>query len=219
MVGRFIRKIDRTVRNGMNQINTVKRTIDDVSNIVKVVSTVAEAAEDIDPTPKSVGGATNMYLKKIISDFPGFHNQDAESAIRTFVEEYLNIKYGKQEKFINSKVNENLLFNINKVPGQKFSNLKFNGMSIYNYDKSQDYATITYRCSFGYNLGSVRQEVRYDIDYTLQLFENNIAQKAMKCSNCGGALSIGDNAECPYCGTKLIMDTIMSWYITEISQN
>ena len=68
VVGKFIRNVDKTVRRGMRQIDTVKRTIDDVQNIARVVSTVAEAAEDMDPTPKSVGGATNMHLKNILSD-------------------------------------------------------------------------------------------------------------------------------------------------------
>lgn len=216
IVLKFIKGVDRTIRSGMRQINTVKRTINDVSTIAKAVQEVAK--EEV-ATPKSVGGATSLYLKKIQADFPSFHNQDAEAAIRTFVLEYLDIKYGNKSDFQNSKVNKNLLFNVNKIKGQKLSNVIFNGIAIYGYDKTAEYATITYRCSFGYNLNGVREEVRYDIDYTLQLFDNNVAQQAMTCSNCGGVLTATDNNECPYCGTKIIMDTIMSWYITEMTQN
>ena len=216
MVRKFIRKVDRTVRSGIRQINSVKRTINDVSNLARIVSDVAEEEQ---AAPKSVGGATSIYLKKILADFPAFHNQDAEAAIRTFVIEYLNVKYGQKSNFEKSNVNKNIVLNINKENKQTVSNIKFNGIAIYNYDKTVDYATITYRCSFGYDLNGRRQEVRYDIDYTLQLFDNSIAQKAMKCTNCGGTLSTKDGNECPYCGTKVIMDTIMNWYITEVTKN
>lgn len=213
IIRKIIKKINRTVKRSLNQISTVKQTINDISNLSKIVATEEAAA------PKSVGGATSMYLKKIINDFPGFHNQDAEAAIKTFIIEYLNIKYNNQSEFKKSNVNNNILLNINKENKQNISNIKFNGIAIYNYDKTADYATITYRCSFGYDLNNHRQEVRYDIDYTLQLFDNNIAQKAMKCSNCGGTLSTKNGNECPYCGTKVIMDTIMNWYITEVTKN
>ena len=216
IVRKIIKGVNRTIRSGIHQINSVKRTINDVSTIAKVVQ---EVAKEEAVTPKSVGGATSLYLKKIQADFPSFHNQDAEAAIRTFILEYLDIKYGNKSDFQNSKVNKNLLFNINKVKGQKLSNVIFNGIGIYGYDKTADYATITYRCSFGYNVNGIREEVRYNIDYTLQLFNNNVAQQAMTCSNCGGVLTATDNNECPYCGTKIIMDTIMSWYITEMTQN
>lgn len=131
----------------------------------------------------------------------------------------MNVKYGNQSNFEKSNINKNIAFNINKTDKQNISNIKFNGIAIYNYIKTMDYATITYRCSFGYDLNGRRQEVRYDIDYTLQLYDNNIAQKALKCNNCGGTLSLKDGNVCPYCGTKVIMDTIMNWYITEVTKN
>ena len=210
----IMRKLTRSIKKIFRPISGAKRALNDVSTLAKIISD----ASDI-PEPKSVGGATNLYLKKITKDFPSFHNPDAEAAIRSFIIEYLDIKYGKSSRFKKSKVNKNILFNINKIKGQSVSNLTFNGIAIYNYEKSIDYATIVYRCSFGYDLNGQRREVRYDIDYTLQLFDNGIAQKAMTCSNCGGVLSINDNVECPYCGSKIIMDTIMNWYITEMAQN
>ena len=65
-------------------------------------------------TPKSIGGLTDIYLKNINKDFPNFHNQDAESAIRTLIIEFLNIRYGKQQDFEKSSVNNKLLLNIQK---------------------------------------------------------------------------------------------------------
>ena len=208
-----IRKnIRRVMRKHVNNILYAKGVFKDTQELINAVK---EAQEEV--TPKSIGGLTDIYLKNINEDFPNFHNQDAESAIRTLIIEFLNIRYGKQQDFEKSSVNNKLLLNIQKEGLHNISNITINKIAIYDYNKTVDYATINYKCSFGYDLDGKRKEERYSIDYTLQL-SNNDSQSAMVCENCGGVLSVNDKYECPWCGAKIIMDTIMNWNFTELTE-
>jgi rubrerythrin len=173
--------------------------------------------EDVEmSTPKADGGATKMFLEQIEKDIKDFHAPDAENAIKTFIIEFLNIQYSNQNKFEKSKTNDNILLNINKQPKASITNIVFNGTAIYNYKKTRDYKTITYRVSVGYDVNGKRIETRYEIDYTLQLLDNKIATKSLKCPNCGGEYKSINDSTCPFCGVGIIKDTIMNWFVTEI---
>lgn len=209
VVSSVLKKIRRTVRS-------IKSTISDVSNIASTVKMMASEMDDI-VEPKSIGGSTSMYLKMIEKDFPDYHNPDAENAIRTFLTEYTNIRHGSQNEFKTSKVNDKVLINVNKGTSGRISNLIFNKIAIYDYKKTREYATVTYRCSLGYDLNGKRIETRYEVDYTLQLLDNETATVATKCPNCGGTYSTTDNC-CPYCGAGIIKDTLLTWFITKANE-
>lgn len=209
-------KIPRKIKSAFRRhANNITRAANIVRDAKTVINTLQEIEEE--PTPKSIGGMTNVYLDNIKKDFNDFHNQDAEAAIRTLIIEFLNIRYGNQTDFQKSKVNKNILLNVPKEGRKTLSNIVINGIAIYGYDKTHDYATITYRCSYGYNVDGKRKEERCSIDYTLQLSDYGDGQNAMLCENCGGTLGTNDKHECPWCGAKIIMDTIMNWNFTEIT--
>ena len=207
-------KIKKVTRNVQRTVRSVRSTISDVSNIASTIKTVAGEMDEI-VEPKSVGGSTSMFLKQIERDFPDYHNPDAENAIKTFLMEYINIRYGAQKDFTNSKIDDKILINIRKEPNGKVSNMIFNGIAIYGYKKTKDYATVTYRCSLGFDYNGKRIETRYEVDYTLQLADRNVASLSMKCPNCGGTYSSTKDTCCPYCGAGIIKDTILNWFITE----
>lgn len=218
------RKINRSIYRAKRQIfggsgyigsSIENQLFHEVSrNIPDIISGIKEAQEI--PEIKSVGGMTSIYLKKISSDFPDFHSPDAEDDIKTFIVEYLNIVYRNQEGFVKSGINNNLIINLNKRDKSVINNIKFNGISIYGYTKTLDYATITYRVSVGYNTDSGRKEERYELKYTYRLKENNLDTKSMRCSNCGGSLETAVDGVCPYCGTVFVKDTIMNWIVSDI---
>lgn len=216
-INRSIYRAKRKIFSGSGYIGSSieNQVFHEISrNIPNVISGIKEAQET--PEIKSVGGMTSMYLKQINSDFPEFHSPDAEDDIKTFIIEYLNIVYRNQENFVKSGVNDNLIINLNKRDKSAIRNIKFNGISIYGYTKTLDYATITYRVSVGYNTNSGRKEERYELKYTYRLKENNLNTKSMRCSNCGGSLETAVDGVCPYCGTVFIKDTIMNWIVSDI---
>lgn len=167
---------------------------------------------------KPIGGATQKLLKRIHEDFPEYHAQDAENAIKTFIMEYINICFGHQKEFEKSRTTEKTKLNIDKKATGYIKDIVFNGIAIYKYDKSIDYATVTYQCSVGFDFYRERVEKKYEIEYTLHLVRDDIPMKVLRCPECGGEYNSTRDKFCPYCGSEIIKDTILNWYITEITE-
>ena len=110
---RIKRNIKRKVNSISNELFGVSPS--DVAYAVSAVKAIGDMAESGElAEPKSVGGATSIYLKQIEEDFPDFHNDDAEVAIKTFVTEYIDIQYNNKKDFTHSKVYKELLPQIKK---------------------------------------------------------------------------------------------------------
>ena len=208
-------KVNRKIYEAKSALRQITR-MSGVGSETEALRSIAQGMMDT-VEPKSVGGSTSIYLKQIQRDFPDYHNEDAENAIKIFITEYLNIKYGTQQDFTKSKINGKILTNIDKFGGE-IDGIKFNGMAIYKYTKTVNFATVVYKCSVGFNHNGKRVETRYEVDYTLQLANDNIANLSMKCPNCGAAYDNTNNLTCPYCGASIIKDTILNWFITEITE-
>lgn len=189
-------------------------TAKDVANAFHEMKNMSD--EGAFEEPKSVGGATQVFLSKIKKDFPQYHNDDAESEIKSVLQSYLYYKYGESDKFDSSLINPEVFRDLKKEYKESISAIKFNSIAIYGYEKSKEYATILYKCSVGFNMSDRRIETRFSIKYTNQLSEHSIASAGMKCPNCGAALSTTEQGNCPYCGVRVIKDTIMNWAITDI---
>ena len=208
----IFRKINHFTRNSFGT---------NYSELSILGSALSSAYQDQTPQQKSVSGATSFYLGKIIKDFPDFHNADAETAIENFLFEFLQIKYQNKSDFANSKVDKGLISRIvsEKQSGNyKIDNIKYNKISISNYIKNDDVATITYQVSIGFNLNGERQEKRFTIEYTLRLIEDNIASNAYICPNCGATIENTSETKCPYCDCKLTRNTVFNWLFTSITE-
>lgn len=200
-----VKYIKRTIRRKIN--NVLGCSVSELTHSLQEAELIQ---------PKSVSGATNIYLKQIERDFPYFHNSDAEVAIKNFLTEYIGIKYEGKENFKNSNVDSGILSTIEKETPSDIQNIVFNKISISGYHKSDEYATISYQVSTGFDLHSKRYETRYKVNYTLRLSDNNIATKAVICPNCGATIESTSETKCPYCDTKIIRDTILNWVISSI---
>lgn len=197
---------------------TIIKHLNHVSNLTSTINALSNMESD-NPEPKSVGGATEIYLKQIKSDFPDFAETEAESAIHVFMHEYLNIIYNQSTKFDNANVDDRLLdyFNRNNLAVEPIQ-IIINQISITSYKKSDEYATIAYNVSIGYNINNTRVETRYQLNYTFKLLDQYRMSEALICANCGGSLESTSTMVCPYCDTKIIRDTIMSWKFSSIKE-
>ena len=166
-----------------------------------------------------MSGATNLYLPKITKDFADFHNSEALAAINIFINEYLDIKYNEKNKFEHSNIEPGLeeIIALSPIRGS-VHNVNIHKTAIYAYDKTNEYATITYQIAVGYNVNDSRKEERYKIEYTLKLSEKGIADKILQCDNCGATIDSTAIEVCPYCDARIIRDTRMSWRFTSITE-
>ena len=169
------------------------------------------------PQARSTGGGTSVYLAKIKSDFKDFHAEDADTAISSFIYELLQITYGEKESFEKANVSQKILINTSNKKTGRLSNVKINAMSIGDYQKSLNSATIKYRVSTGFDVSDSRYERLYEVEYTLQLRDEYGEQKFLECQHCGAPLE-EESGECKYCGMKHLRDTTSNWVITDYSE-
>lgn len=186
-------------------------------HVDSLVEGAVNAIVNSGPAVRSTGGGTSVYLTKVQSDFKDFHAEDADNAIQTFMLEYLQIIYGQMEKFEKSNVSEKVTFNFGTITKKTLTDIKINQMSIADYIKSLNSATLKYRVSIGFNVNGSREERLYELEYTLQLRDEYGAQTFLECQHCGAPLE-ESSGECKYCGTKHLRDTTDSWVITNITQ-
>ncbi|MBP5271330.1 MAG: zinc ribbon domain-containing protein [Clostridia bacterium] len=183
-------------------------------DIGKAVQEAKQAADD--PEPRTVFGATKMYLDLIRKDFPDYHNDEAVSALKTLIREFLEIRFEGREKYDLANVEEGLELMADRGSGTDVTEIKIHSSAISAYDKTKEYATVTYVAAAGFRAGDRRYEERYRVKYTLKLIENNYPAKMLVCPRCGGAVESTRDKVCPFCGSGIIRDTILSWRFTSI---
>lgn len=199
-------------------VNEVKRTIRRKLNTVLNVGTLLSNVGEIEAaTPKSVGGATDMFAKQIKKDFPNFHLPDAEGAIKQFVSDIVHMQYGRRNKFTSNKVSMSK-DSVHKTSSGNIGNIKINKIVISNYIKSNLTATIVYRCSVGFDLDGKRVETRYEVRYSIELKNSTSKGITINCPNCGAAISITSDCLCEYCKSQVYYDSILNWMITSVEE-
>ena len=177
----MIKSIKRKAKRAANRIvnNAINRATSRVlgaginmNDVSKLINATKEAADE--PEKKSVFGATNLYLPKIEKDFADFHNMEAISAIKIFINEYLDIKYGEKQHFSNSNVEPGLETMINIESNRiSTSNVTIHNTAISNYIKTNEYATITYQVAVGYN---VNENLAFGLALEYSDFDNDVCQ-------------------------------------------
>ncbi len=177
------------------------------------------AAEAANPTERTLFGATSIYMPRVLRDFPDYHFPEAKNSIRLLMNEYLKIRFGQAEGFEHSIVEESLASSVTKDGGVKeLTDYRFHDCAIRGYVKTAEYATIIYVATLGYTAGGVKAEERYQVESTLKLSEDGIPKELLICPQCGGTIDNTAQKTCPYCGSGIVWDTVLSWRFTSISE-
>ena len=212
----MFKRLANRVLNNVGDIVVKEATKALTPHIQDAVSGIVDAAMNNAPSIRSTGGGTSVYLTRVKSDFKDFHAEDADNAIQTIIIEFIQLKYGVIDDFQKGKVAKEFIV-IDDIQKAKLSNIKINGISIGDYQKSLNSAAIKYRVSVGFDIDNNRQEKLYEVEYTLQLRDEYGEQKYLECQNCGAPLE-ESSGECSYCGMKHLRDTIENWIVTNIKE-
>lgn len=212
----IVRSMTRKVRRKVVGLKMGIRELTSLGNTASAIMKAMDEAKD-EPEVKSIGGNTQLYLSRVQKDFPNYHGDSAEFAIENFIKNYVNYIYGNSDN-IGENVNKNLILKLDKKSKASISNLKINKLAIYNYVKTSDYATVTYRISVGFDVNGKREETRYEVEYTYELARFEDAIDGLVCPNCGGRYDSINDTKCPFCGALVVKDTYMNWLISSIKE-
>ena len=192
--------------------------------VAKVATTLAKGAQT--PSPKSISGATDIFLKKIMADFPNFSNSDAEKALSECIHEYIDIKYEGKTQFEMPNVARGVETTSERSREDcKIGNITIHRFAIADYEKSEEYATISYQAACGFDVitgipeNDRHLEKRYKLDYSLRFVQDGESAVSYICPNCNATLGAKVRDDCPYCGAHVVWDTIYSWYIASITED
>jgi len=195
-------------------LKLVKSSAPMLRDAKQLLTLAKEAPRTVEP--KTVFGATSIYLPKVLQDFPDFHNNDAIAAVKTLICEYLGIRYEGRQHFAESIVSEGLIAMIDQQSGHTVRNESVHQVAMSRYIKTRECATITYQASVGYLLDGNPVEERYAVEYTLSLRDEYGEKKALICPQCGGVYTSTSQTVCAYCGSGIVRDTIKSWRFTSV---
>lgn len=183
---------------------------------IKYAIDMAKEYEE-NPPIKSVSGATDMYLRRIKSDFPDFHFPEAKANVTTLINEYLPIRYSGYSSFSESEAEKYLISNVTKENGHKtVSDITVHTITISNYIKTEECATITYCIAVGCKLDGRNTEERYKIQSTFKFEEAGSPSQTLTCVNCGAPIKSSSIKYCEYCGSGIVWDTRRSWKFSAV---
>lgn len=181
-----------------------------MSDLKYAINSSKEAENN--PDPRTVFGATSIYLPKILKDHPDYDNNEVISAIRVFFKEYFMVKYREADDFTESNVDRLIVNMINRSDLPKgVSEVVVHNTAISMYSKSTESATVTYQVAVGYRLDGKPVEERYKLEYSMKLKYDTEEKVSLICDRCGGPIESLAVRVCPYCGTGIAKTTRFAW--------
>ncbi len=229
---------------GIIIVKKVQRKVQQFSRTVFGTDSVAEGLRrqeaEYASTPKSVSGATSLYLPQIMRDFPEFHSEEmkerAESVLLSFLqgiteENYKILSEGTRE------LEESLEMKIRALRSEgsheRFERIKIHRTEIHKYRKEKGRCSIVYQSAVGCvhyveNDGKVIRgkkdmmtQHRYNVE-VCYIQDRDVVEAAtdtgyaLNCPNCGAPLTSLGATTCPYCDSPVVGYNIHTWQFTGV---
>ena len=206
----------------INITKKVKRFSRDVFGTEDIVKGLKDVEDERRNKPLSISGGNSIYLPRIKTDFPDYHQTTMEEKVKHFILVYLKALESKsvshlEESEITNTVKESITSKVTDLidndEKQRYDNIRFHGISIIGYTKTKELATVKYQIAFEY-LGSIRKcQAKYEVDVTY-LFEDLSSDSfSLRCNHCGGSLK-ETSTICEYCGTLIVRNITKVWVIS-----
>lgn len=205
------------------KVKNISKNLLGTDNFIEGLNQISEESKN---TPYSVSGGNTLYLPKVQSDFPDYHRETMEEKVKEFallyfksIEERKLAEFNKTpisstvKELIDSKVTD--LIDSNKT--EKHDNIKIHAITIYNYTKTTELATVRYQVSLEYLGNNGKTQCKYEIDLTYLFKDIDKDSFSVRCSHCGGSL-IGTGLECEYCGTIIVRNITKVWTVSNFKK-
>lgn len=192
--------------------------------------------------PKSVSGATSLYLPQIMRDFPEFHLDEmkrrAEGVLRAYLQGIHEEDSGVLDTVdVTEELKDKLGMKIRALQNdgchERFEQIKIHRTEIHRYRKEKGRTSIVFQSSVGHitylekdgklirgkkdrlTQNRYNVELCYIQDRALVNGMDSVGY-SMICPNCGGAINILGDKECPYCGSAVKEFNIKVWYFHDV---
>ncbi len=226
------RKVKRKLRRISGQMGQVQ-------NLVREIQRQEVSYAN---TPKSVSGATSLYLPQIARDFPEFHNDEMKERAENVLISYLQSIHESNAQLLTEgtrELKEELEMKIRAHHGEGvrecFEKIQIHRTEISRYYKEKGRCTIVYQSAVACvhylekdgNLIRGRKDMptqyRYNVEVCYiqdrELVEDTSASGvALNCPNCGGPLKELGAKVCPYCDSPVLEINIHAWTFSGVEE-
>ena len=231
----------------MKKVRKVKRDVQSFSREFLGTSDIRQGLRQVENeyaiTPKSVAGATNIFLPRITADFSDFHYEEMKRRAENVLLSYLScisLRNAENLQDGNSELKHSLEHRINslKANGKQeyFDEPRIHRTEIASYTKNGGRCTVTFQTSIQYKhymmdmqgnriAGSetVLEQSRYNTEL-IYIKDREIVEKdfdgleGRNCPNCGAPLTHIGSKNCRYCGTPIVEYNIKVWTFSSIKE-
>lgn len=237
----LIIKIRNKIRSVKMQVRSFSRQAFGTDDIMQGLKNVEREAE---VTPKSVSGATSLYLPRIVNDFPDFHYDEMRNRSNALLTAYLNgIDSGADtlttEEGITSELKEKYALHIRNLKNrgmvEHFENIRIHRTEIKQYRKVSGRCSIIFETSIQYTHYKMKggavtegaqdrlEQARYNVEMVYiqdrELVKNaDDMGLAMNCPNCGAPLPKLGAKVCAYCESPIAEFQIKVWNFSDVQE-
>ena len=192
--------------------------------------------------PKSVSGATSLYLPQIMRDFPEFHLDEMKSRVQNVLVSYLRSIDESNASLLTEGMDElkaelSMRINMNRDRGvrENFQRINVHQTEIYQYRKASGRCSVVFQTSVEYlhyveRSGKVvegRKDLKTQSKYNIELVYiqdretiENIGESGLglNCPNCGAPLESLGAKVCKYCDTPVVEFNIKTWGFSSVKE-
>lgn len=193
-------------------------------------------------TPKSVSAATNLYLPKIVADFPEFHYEEMRERAENVLISFLRSIDGQNAAFLTEgteALREKLSMHISMLKSRNirshYDEIKVHRTEIHRYSREKGKCSIVFQSAVEYvsyaeqgeKILSGRKDRKTQAKYNTHMIyiqDPNVvantrdAALGLNCPNCGAPI-LGLGAKlCAYCDTPLVEFNIRSWNFNDVEE-
>ena len=209
-----------------NISNKVKRVSKEILGTEDVIQGLKNIEQDSRNTALSISGGTSIYLPRIQSDFPEYHRSTMEEKIKQFIISYYNCLEKKSISYldnieVSASVRDEIASQISdlKESNSQFrcDNIKVHAVSIVEYRKTKEFATVKYQISFEYLGNTGKVQAKYEVDVTYLFEDIDIDSFSLRCEHCGAPLK-DESSICEYCGSIIVRNIVKVWVVSNFKK-
>lgn len=193
-------------------------------------------------TPKTVSGATRIYMPQIMRDFPEFHLQETKERAENVLRSYLRCIHEESSDYLvegtdelRAKLDTKIAMLQSEHCREHFESVRIHRTEILRYNKEKGRVSIVFQSAVGCvnyveRDGRVIRgkkdrftQSRYNVEVSYIQDREYIAETGMdghslSCPNCGAPISeLGGERTCRYCGTVVSeVFNIKVWMFTGV---
>lgn len=199
--------------------------------------------EQMESTPKSVAGMTNLYLPKIEKDFPEFSYGELKRKSENLLTECLHAVESRSVELMpdaseDLKDQIRLWIEKNRAQGirEQFHGISIHQTDITGYRKKAGYCMVVLQTSLEYRYScraegemsetgaaeAERVQTRYNQEWMyvqdVSKLPEGLRQLSCNCPNCGAPVGRLGDKFCEYCGSALILINLRAWSLNRIEE-